>query len=97
MHRPHVVSNPFALMTHPQAVIAAVEASERLRSLRSRVCRPLDKVGFGQPDASDDAVDDAAAATWADGDASAPSACDGDAALEPAAVAGAGPDTGPLA
>lgn len=70
MQSPQVMSNPFALMTHPQAVIAAVEASERLRSLRSRVCRPLDKVGFGQPDSPDDGADEAAAAlAWADDDA----------------------------
>ena len=96
MHSPHVVSNPFALMTHPQAVIAAVEASERLRSLRSRVCRPLDKVGFGQPDASDDGADDATIAC-ADDDASGLTASDGDPAVEPAAVAGTGPGTEPLA
>ncbi len=54
MHTPRVVSDPFALMTNPQSVLAAMEASERLRALRSRVCRPLDKVGFGRADASDD-------------------------------------------
>ena len=98
MHRPHVVSNPFALMTHPQAVIAAVEASERLRSLRSRVCRPLDKVGFGQPDESADSADDAAEAiAWAEGDGPAVTACDGDPALEPVAVLGAEPDGDPVA
>lgn len=67
MQIPRVASNPFALMTHPQAVVAAVEASERLRSLRSRVCRPLDKVGFGHPDArEDDAA--ATAPSWEAGD-----------------------------
>ena len=92
MHRPHVVSNPFALMTHPQAVIAAVEASQRLRSLRSRVCRPLDKVGFGQPDATDDGADDAALA-WTDAEPSAAAAGDAAGACEPVADLGAAPGT----
>ncbi len=35
--------NPFVLMLDPEAVISAVEASPRLRGLRARVCRPLDK------------------------------------------------------
>lgn len=39
-----ITSNPFAQMMDPQAVIAAVERSERLQRLQSRVCRPLDKV-----------------------------------------------------
>jgi hypothetical protein len=57
MQSPRTVSDPFALMLDPQAVLQAVEASERLRGLRSRVCRPLDKIGFGHPDAADDAGD----------------------------------------
>jgi hypothetical protein len=48
MHSPRVVSNPFALMTNPQAVVAAMEASDRLRALRRRVCRPLDRIGLGE-------------------------------------------------
>ncbi len=39
-----IASNPFAQMMDPAAVIAAVERSERLRRLHSRICRPLDKV-----------------------------------------------------
>jgi hypothetical protein len=40
----HPVSgNPFALMMDPEAVVQAIERSERLARLRSRVCRPLDK------------------------------------------------------
>ena len=35
--------NPFALITNPQAVLQAVERSERLARLQSRICRPLDK------------------------------------------------------
>jgi hypothetical protein len=36
-------ANPFALMMDPQAVLDAVELSERLGGLTRRVCRPLDK------------------------------------------------------
>lgn len=55
MHTPRAaMSDPFALMTDPQSVVAAMEASERLRALRSRVCRPLDKVGFGRGEAEAD-------------------------------------------
>ena len=36
-------ANPFALMMDPQAVLEAVEHSERLGGLKRRVCRPLDK------------------------------------------------------
>ena len=37
-------TNPFALMLDPASVIAAMERSERLSRLQSRICRPLDKV-----------------------------------------------------
>ncbi|GAA6142999.1 hypothetical protein [Hydrogenophaga sp. 5NK40-0174] len=35
--------NPFVLMLDPEAVINAMEGSTRLRQLRQRICRPLDK------------------------------------------------------
>ncbi len=35
--------NPFALMTKPDAVLAAVQRSDRLNGLSSRIFRPLDK------------------------------------------------------
>lgn len=38
-----VRTDPFALMMNPQAVLAAVEHSERLQQLARRVYRPLDK------------------------------------------------------
>jgi hypothetical protein len=38
-----IYANPFALMMDPQAVFEAMERSERLNRLQSRVCRPLDK------------------------------------------------------
>lgn len=37
------VVNPFALMTSPEAVFAALERSDRLARLKSTICRPLDK------------------------------------------------------
>jgi hypothetical protein len=36
--------NPFMLMTHPEVVFAAMEASERLAQLNRHLCRPLDRV-----------------------------------------------------
>jgi hypothetical protein len=43
MHRSTVASNPFALMTAPEMVFAALERSDRLARLNSTICRPLDK------------------------------------------------------
>ena len=44
MTQPHrAAANPFALLMDPQAVFRAIENSERLERLHSRVCRPLDK------------------------------------------------------
>jgi len=73
MDSPRVAGNPFAMMTHPQAVVAAMEASERLRALRRRVCRPLDRVGLGEGPAAADAAEG-----WAD-DAELPHGAAGDA------------------
>ena len=60
MQKQSLYANPFALMMDPQAVLEAMERSERLNRLQSRVCRPLDKplipmVGSDDPeiDASD--------------------------------------------
>jgi hypothetical protein len=39
----HPVANPFALLMDPESVFKAIEKSERLERLHSRVCRPLDK------------------------------------------------------
>ena len=39
----HPAANPFALLTDPQAIFRAIEKSERLERLQSRICRPLDK------------------------------------------------------
>jgi hypothetical protein len=35
--------NPFMLLLHPEAVLAAVEKSERLGRLNRHLCRPLDR------------------------------------------------------
>jgi hypothetical protein len=66
MSQTQVDSNPFALMMDPAAVFAAIERSERLARLHSRICRPLDKPQPAQPAkpetvAFDDAVEAAAA------------------------------------
>lgn len=43
MHSAQPVTNPFALLLDPAAVVAEMERSERLNRLSSRICRPLDK------------------------------------------------------
>ena len=35
--------NPFTMMTDPELILQAVDRSERLKHLKRRVCRPLDK------------------------------------------------------
>lgn len=38
-----ITSNPFALLMEPEAVVQAMEHSDRLNRLHRRICRPLDK------------------------------------------------------
>jgi hypothetical protein len=38
-----IAANPFALLMDPEAVFKAIENSERLERLHSRICRPLDR------------------------------------------------------
>jgi hypothetical protein len=38
-----VLSDPFALLIHPEAVLNAIEQSGNLNALASRICRPLDR------------------------------------------------------
>ena len=52
-----LASNPFALMMNPDAVVQAMETSDRLRRLQRRVCKPLDKPLVPRP-ASDTAAFD---------------------------------------
>jgi hypothetical protein len=43
MHHADIRPNPFTMMTDPQAIVQALEGSERLKRLQRRVCRPLDR------------------------------------------------------
>lgn len=43
MQQAQARNNPFAMMLDPERILRAVEASERLNRLHSRICRPLDK------------------------------------------------------
>jgi len=43
MDKSPLVSNPFAFLMHPDAVLHAMEQSDRLGRLQRRICRPLDK------------------------------------------------------
>lgn len=54
-----VTSNPFALMTSPEAVFAAIERSDRLARLKSTICRPLDKPRPEKPIVATGAYDEA--------------------------------------
>jgi hypothetical protein len=36
-------SNPFDMLINPQAILDAVENSNCLRNLKSKICRPLDQ------------------------------------------------------
>lgn len=44
MEHATLAANPFALMIDPAAVVLAMEKSDRLSRLQSRICRPLDKI-----------------------------------------------------
>ncbi len=63
-----IASNPFALMMDPAAVIAAMERSERLAHLQSRICRPLDKITPPPADADTASFDGAVDAAPAEQD-----------------------------
>ena len=62
MDKSSLVSNPFALMMNPDAVLAAMAGSDRLGRLQRRICKPLDKPLIPKtPDeaaVSDHAIDD---------------------------------------
>ena len=57
------VLNPFAFMTSPEAVFAAIERSDRLARLKSTICRPLDKPRPEKPLVELRAFDDAIEST----------------------------------
>ena len=46
--------NPFMLMVNPEIVLAAMEKSEHLAQLNSRMCHPLDKLPQPVADATAD-------------------------------------------
>lgn len=48
MHTASLATNPFALLTDPEAILRAVEASQHLDALNRRVCRPLDRLHRGE-------------------------------------------------
>lgn len=52
------LSNPFALMTSPEAIFAALERSDRLARLKSTICRPLDKPRPDKPIVATGAFDE---------------------------------------
>jgi len=61
MDKSLLASNPFALMMHPDDVLEAMERSDRLGRLQSRICKPLDKPMIPRADevaAFDHDVDD---------------------------------------
>jgi hypothetical protein len=43
MRSTQIQLNPFTMMMAPEAILQAVERSDRLNRLQRRVCRPLDK------------------------------------------------------
>jgi hypothetical protein len=53
--------NPFMLMMNPEIVLAAIEKSEHLGQLNRQLCRPLDRIPPGAPEAmaDGDALEDA--------------------------------------
>ena len=61
-------TNPFALMLDPASVIAAMERSERLSRLQSRICRPLDKLPPPSADAETASFDGAVDAGSVEGE-----------------------------
>lgn len=63
MHKQAPVSDPFAMLMDLQGVVQAMERSDRLARLQSRICRPLDKplvAGTGDERAVFDGLVDAA-------------------------------------
>jgi hypothetical protein len=52
--------NPFMLMMNPEVVLAAIEKSERLGQLNRQLCRPLDRIPAGAPEAIAEAEGDGA-------------------------------------
>jgi hypothetical protein len=71
MQTASISPNPFALLTDPESIFRAVEASQRLEGLNRRICRPLDRAPRGEGNgegeheaAAHDAAIDRAAQRW---------------------------------
>jgi hypothetical protein len=69
MHAASTAANPFALLTDPESIFRAVEASQRLDVLNRRICRPLDRAPRGEGEdghegSAHDAPIDRAAQRW---------------------------------
>jgi hypothetical protein len=58
MPESQIVPNPFELMTNPQAVLQAIEGSQRLEGLQRRIYRPLDKPLIAKKAAPEAAAND---------------------------------------
>jgi hypothetical protein len=58
MPESQIVPNPFELMMNPQAVLTAIEGSQRLEGLQRRIYRPLDKPLIAKKAAPDTAAND---------------------------------------
>ncbi|MES2185286.1 MAG: hypothetical protein V4505_12115 [Pseudomonadota bacterium] len=65
-----IASNPFALIMDPEAVLAAMEHSDALRSLKLRRIQPLDVMPMAKKDAAttafDKEIDEANFPLWRD-------------------------------
>jgi hypothetical protein len=51
-------ANPFALLMDPDAVFRAIESSERLIRLQSRICRPLYRPLLPPAEAAESSAED---------------------------------------
>jgi hypothetical protein len=74
MQAQNLMADPFAMMISPEAVLAAIESSDRLKHLKRRICRPLDRPLIphrADVDDYDRAIDDESeASSDVDGDGS---------------------------
>jgi hypothetical protein len=43
MHASTAARNPFVMLTDPESLLRAIDASAPLKSLHGRICRPLDR------------------------------------------------------
>lgn len=53
----HAAANPFAMLLDPQAVVTAMDRSDRLARLKRQIYRPLDKPLLARLDGSIDDED----------------------------------------